>query len=181
MATELQIEKLDRAFDHIDADRSGEIERDDLIGLGSRVLLGFGEAPTSNRGKVLLDRFDELWTEIAAYADTDNSGSISPSEFRAAMIAAYIDGQMFDQTFRPATAAIAAICDPDGDGAIQLEQFQILQAAFGTPDDDATATFFLLDRDSNGSISVDELMLAAHEYYTSADPQAPGNSLYGPL
>src|SRR5262245_53706072 len=104
MATELQIEKLDRAFDHIDADHSGDIERDDLIGLGSRVLLGFGESPTSHRGKVLLDRFDELWTEIAAYADTDSSGSISPAEFRTAMISAYIEGQKFDQTFRPATA-----------------------------------------------------------------------------
>lgn len=181
MVTELQIEKLDRAFDHIDADHSGEIERDDLIGLGSRVLLGFGEAPTSSRGKLLLDRFDELWTEIAAHADIDISGSISPAEFRAAMITAYIEGQRFDTTFRPATAAIAGICDPDGDGAIQLEQFQILQSAFGTPTDDATAAFCLLDRDHNGSISVDELVLAAHEYYTSADPRAPGNSLYGPL
>jgi Ca2+-binding EF-hand superfamily protein len=162
MATELQIEKLDRAFDHIDADHSGEVERDDLIGLGSRVLLGFGEAPTSSRGRLLLDRFDELWTEIAAHADIDTSGSISPAEFRTAMISAYIDGSKFDQTFRPATAAIAGICDPDGDGVIQLEQFQTLQAAFGTPDDDATAAFYLLDRDHNGSISVDELVLAAH-------------------
>ena len=181
MVTDLQIEKLDRAFDHIDADHSGDIERDDLIGLGSRVLLGFGESPTSSRGKLLLDRFDELWTEIAAHADIDGSGAISPAEFRTAMIAAYIDGQRFDQTFRPATAAIAAVCDPDDDGSIQLEQFQILQAAFGTPEADALTAFSLLDRDNNGSISVEELLMAAHEYYTSADPQALGNSLYGPL
>jgi Ca2+-binding EF-hand superfamily protein len=181
MATELQIEKLDRAFDHIDADHSGEIDRDDLIGLGSRVLLGFGEAPTSHRGRLLLDRFDELWTEISAHADSDGSGAFSPDEFRTAMITAYIEGQKFDKTFRPATAAIAGLCDREGDGTIRLEQFQTLQAAFGTPDSDATASFYLLDRDHNGGISVDELVIAAHEYYTSPDPQAPGNALYGPL
>jgi Ca2+-binding EF-hand superfamily protein len=181
MATELQIEKLDRAFDHIDANHSGEIDRDDLIGLGSRVLLGFGQAPTSSRGKLLIDRFDELWTEIAAHADIDGSGAISPAEFRNAMITAYIEGRKFDQTFRPATAAIAGLCDTDEDGAIQVSDFRILQAAFGTRAEDATASFVLLDRDHNGAISVDELVTAAHEYYTSADPKAPGNSLYGPL
>lgn len=181
MATELQIEKLDRAFDHIDADHTGQIERDDLIGLGSRVLLGFGQAPTSSRGRELLDRFDELWTEIAAHADIDGTGAISPAEFRTAMINAYIKQQKFDQTFRPATAALAALADTNGDGVIGLDEFQVLQAAFGTPDDDATAAFYLLDRDRNGSLSVDELVIAAHEYYTSADPQAPGNALYGPL
>lgn len=181
MATELQIEKLDRAFDHIDADHTGQIERDDLIGLGSRVLLGFGEAPTSSRGKALLDRFDELWTEIAAHADADGTGAISPAEFRTAMINAYIKQQKFDQTFRPATAALAAVVDTNGDGVVGLDEFQVFQAAFGTSDDDATAAFYMLDRDNNGSLSVDELVIAAHEYYTSPDPQAPGNALYGPL
>jgi Ca2+-binding EF-hand superfamily protein len=181
MATDLQIEKLDRAFDHIDADHTGQIERADLIGLGSRVLLGFGQAPTSSLGKELLDRFDELWTEIAEHADIDDSGAISPAEFRTAMINAYIRQQKFDETFRPATTALAAIIDTDGDGEVVLDEFQIFQTAFGTPDDDATAAFHLLDRDHNGSLSVDELVIAAHEFYTSDDPQALGNSLFGPL
>jgi Ca2+-binding EF-hand superfamily protein len=181
MATELQIEKLDRAFDHVDADHSGQIDRDDLLGLGSRLLLSFGQAPTSRPGRLLLDRFDELWTEVAAYADVDGSEAISPAEFRTAMISAYVEQQIFDQTFRPAAAALAAVVDTDGDGSVGLEEFQVFQSAFGTTDDDATAAFDLLDRDHNGSISVDELIVAAHQYYTSADPQAPGNSLYGPL
>ncbi|NUR30347.1 MAG: hypothetical protein HOV83_31595 [Catenulispora sp.] len=181
MATDLQIEKLDRAFDHIDAGHTGEIERDDMLSLGSRVLLGFGEAPTSTKGKNLLDRFDELWTEILAHADGDGSGTISPAEFRTAMITAYIDGQKFDKTFRPAAIALAALCDTDGDGAITLREFESLQAAFGTPDPEASAAFERLDLDSNGSLSVDELVKAAHEYYTSPDPAAPGNHLFGPL
>ena len=56
-----------------------------------------------------------------------------------------------------------------------------MQAAFGTRPDDADTSFVLLDHDHNGALSVDELVTAAHEYYTSADPKAPGNSLYGPL
>jgi Ca2+-binding EF-hand superfamily protein len=181
MANDLQIEKLDRAFDHIDANHSGEIERDDLLGLGSRVLLGFGEALTSVKGRQLIDRFDELWAEIAAHADTDVSGAISPSEFRTAMITAYIDGQQFDKTFRPAAVAIAALCDTDDDGVIGLQEFQILQAAFGTADGDAVMAFERLDTDANGALSVDELVQAAHDFYTGGDPQLPGNSLFGPL
>ncbi|MEV0270648.1 MAG: hypothetical protein HOV71_15935 [Hamadaea sp.] len=181
MANDLQIEKLDRAFDHIDANHSGEIERDDLLGLGSRVLLGFGESPTSTKGKQLIDRFDELWSEIVEHADSDESGSISPAEFRTAMITAYIDGQKFDKTFRPAAVAIAALCDTNSDGAITLAEFQVLQSAFGTGDGDAIAAFERLDSDANGSLSVDELVQAAYEYYTGGDPKLAGNHLFGPL
>jgi Ca2+-binding EF-hand superfamily protein len=152
-----------------------------MLGLGSRVLLGFGQAPTSLKGKHLLDHFDELWVEIATHADIDSSGAISPAEFRTAMISAYIDGQKFDLTFRPAAIALAALCDGDGDGAITVEDFGTMQAAFGTTDTDAVAAFQRLDLDHNGRLSVDELVKAAHEYYTSADPAAPGNYLYGPL
>ena len=65
--------------------------------------------------------------------------------------------------------------------AIGLPDFQILQSAFGTTDGDAVAAFVRLDTDANGALSVDELVQAAHDYYTSGDPKAPGNSLFGPL
>ena len=48
VAIDLLNHKLDRAFDHIDASGRGVVEREDLLGLGARILVGFGESPTSS-------------------------------------------------------------------------------------------------------------------------------------
>ena len=47
--TSLQDRKLDPAFAHLDVDGDGQIEHEDVLALGARLLIGFGEAPTSTR------------------------------------------------------------------------------------------------------------------------------------
>jgi Ca2+-binding EF-hand superfamily protein len=181
MTTELQIQKLDKAFDQLDVSSNGELDRDDLIALGSRLILGFGQSPTSAKGKEILDGYDLFWQELARTADADGSGSLSPAEFRDAMIAAYIEGNRFDTTFLPLAQSVAKLSDTNGDGQIGRPEFGTLQSAFGTPSPDIDAAFAALDSSGNGQISVEELVQAAREYYTSPDQQAPGNLLFGPL
>lgn len=49
MSLELLNHKLDRAFGHMDVNGNGSIERGDLLGLGARILVGFGEADLGRR------------------------------------------------------------------------------------------------------------------------------------
>lgn len=109
MTTELQILKLDRAFDQLDVNNNGQLERDDLVGLGSRMILGFGQSPTSAKGKEVLDGFDTFWNRLAADANVDRDDALSPAEFRDAMISAYIEGNAFDVSFRPVAQAVAKL------------------------------------------------------------------------
>lgn len=175
MTSELQLQKLDRAFDQIDANSNGQIDRNDLLGLGSRIVLGFGQSPKSAKGKEVLDGWETLWTEVSR-----GELALSPSEFRDAMVAAYIDGDRFDQSFLPLAKSVAQLADTDGDGKVGPAEFRILQAAFGTSDDDSERAFTTLAR-TQDALTVDELVQAVREYYTSPDPSAPGNSLFGPL
>jgi hypothetical protein len=43
------------------------------------------------------------------------------------------------------------------------------------------AAFAALDLNADGALSVEELVQATREYYTSPDPSALGNNLFGPL
>jgi Ca2+-binding EF-hand superfamily protein len=181
MTTELQILKLDRAFDQLDVSNNGQLDRDDLVGLGSRMLLGFGQSPTSVKGKEVLEGFDTFWDRLAADASVERDGALSPAEFREAMIAAYIEGDNFDASFRPVAQAVARLTDTDNDGRLGPVEFRTMQVAFGTPGPDIDAAFAVLDRARRGHLSVDELVEAAREYYTSPDPDARGNHLFGPL
>ncbi|MEO5875149.1 MAG: EF-hand domain-containing protein [Streptosporangiaceae bacterium] len=177
--TELQDRKLDRAFDHLDADRDDVIARDDLVGLGARVLLGFGEPPTSVRGRTLLDNFDQMWAALLARLDLDGDHRISREEFRRGMAAAFIDGPDYEPAFRPAAQALARMCDIDGDGMVDPGEFRILQTAYGTAEGDIAMAFNALDTDRDGRVSVAELVAAAQDYYTGDDPEAGGNWLFG--
>ncbi|WP_406317191.1 EF-hand domain-containing protein [Streptosporangium sp. NBC_01639] len=179
MSTELLHHKLDRAFAHMDVNGNGKIERDDLLGLGARILIGFGESPTTPTGSRLVHAFESLWQTLSAGIDAD--GAISPQEFRSAMTSAFVEGDRFDAVLRPVAETIAELCDTDGDGAVRPAGFRVMLTAFGTAHDDVDAAFDRLDRDYDGSIPVGELVEAVRQYYTSADPHAAGNWLFGPL
>ncbi|HXA60240.1 MAG TPA: hypothetical protein VNW94_13865, partial [Streptosporangiaceae bacterium] len=90
--TDLQARKLDRAFDHFDVDRDDLIERGDFAELGTRFLLGFGHEPSSERGQNLIEQFDQIWFALATEVGAD---SLTRTDFRAAMDAAFISGNKF--------------------------------------------------------------------------------------
>lgn len=181
MAIDLLNHKLDRAFDHIDAGGEGVIEREDLLGLGARLLVGFGESPTSVTGSSLVDGFDGVWSALAGALGRDADSRISREEFRSGMTAAFVEGDRYDTVFRPTTVAVADLCDDDGDGLIGPREFRTLLSAFGTAYDDVDEAFDRLDRASRGVLTVDELIVAAWQYYVSDDPSSAGNWLFGPL
>ncbi|MGV9779472.1 EF-hand domain-containing protein [Streptosporangium sp. NPDC003464] len=181
MSPELLRHKLERAFAHMDVNGDGKIERDDLLGLGARILIGFGESPTSPAGSRLVEGFESIWRALSAEIDASGDGAISPEEFRTGMISAFAEGDRYDTAFRPAAEALAALCDADGDGLVDPAGFRVLLTAFGTAHDDVDTAFDRLDRDRDGAISSGELVEAVRQYYTSADPNAAGNWLFGPL
>lgn len=179
--TELQLQKLDKAFDHLDINHNGQIQRDDLIALGNRLILGFGQPASSEKGRNVVRLCEALWNELAAEADVDRDESISPAEFREAMISAYIEGDRFDKTFAPATRSWATLADTDADGFVALTDFRTFHAAFGAQDHDTMVAVAALDPNNAGRLSVPVIVVSAREYYLSADPQAPGNLFFGNL
>lgn len=181
MAIDLLNHKLDRAFDHIDAGGKGVIEREDLLGLGARLLVGFGEWPTSAIGNALVDGFDGIWSSLCGVLERDADSRLSRDDFRSGMTVAFVTGDRYEPVFRPATVAVAELCDHDDDGHIGPREFRTMLSAFGTAYDDVDAAFDRLDQSRRGTLTRDELVLAAMQFYAGEDPSAPGNWLFGPL
>ncbi|TDV56554.1 EF-hand domain-containing protein [Actinophytocola oryzae] len=181
MTTQLQERKLDRAFNQLDLDGDGQIEHEDLMGLGARILVAFGESPTSTAGRRIIDRLDVVWDTLRSEVDADQDGQISLSEFRSGMTSAFIDGPKFDSAFRPGLDAVLELCDTDKDGLLSHQEFRALQQAFGTGPDHIDAAFERLDANGDGRLDLDELVAAVREYYTGDDPDAPGTWFFGPL
>ena len=182
MITELQARKLDRAFAHLDVDKNGTIEYQDLIDLASRLLSAFDTPPGSPKGQAILDSFEGFWDAMVAAADTDGDRRLTPEEWRNGMTGAFIerDGG-FDQAMRPAVRAVIALQDRNGDGLVSVDEFRVMQSAFGTPDAEIEEAFRRIDTDENGTLSLDELAEAARQFYIGSDESAAGNWFFGAI
>jgi Ca2+-binding EF-hand superfamily protein len=179
--TALLRRKLERSFHRLDTDGNGFAERADLQDVGARLMRGFDQSPTSPKGRAVAARLDAVWAEMAAYADTDRDGRLSSADYHHGITRAFIDGPAFDPVFRPAAVALTELCDPDGDGRVTREEFEVLQRAFSTPPDEVAAAFERMDTDGDGALSTAELVAAIRDYYVGTDPEAPGNWLFGPV
>jgi len=179
--TELRARKLSRAFAHLDVDGDRQIERQDVLALGARLLIGFGEAPTSAKGKQLIETLDAVWDALLAELGLGPDGRLSSDGFGRAMTAAFVDGTQADPVLRPAIDAVVRLCDGDDDGAVGLDELRTLHEAFGHDGDEAEVALARLAVDGRGQLTVDGLAAAALDYYTSDDPDAAGNWLFGAL
>ena len=179
--TSLQDLKLNRAFAHLDVDGDGQIEREDVLALGARLLIGFGEAPTSAKGKDLLASLDGLWDALLDELDLGRDGRLTTDDFRDGMAGAFVHGGRYDPVLGPVVDAVVRLCDRDDDGEVGVDDLRTLHEAFGLDEGDAAVALARLDLDGSGRVTTAELSEAARDFYTSDDPEALGNWLFGPL
>lgn len=172
--------KIDVCFGHGDQNGDGVLEAADALALAARIIAFLGEPFGSAKAQALLVSFETFWQHMSKEMDSNQDGKITPLEWRTGMKRAFAsDPAKFDAGFKPLAQALFDICDKDGNGRVEPAEFAGFQKAFGTSPKNVRIAFEKLDRDGNGWLSVDELLKAWQEYYTSADPEAPGNWLFG--
>lgn len=186
MTTSTQSDFLDRklnvCFSHVDQNGDGGIEPADALALAARIIAYLGEPFDSKKAQAMLLSMENSWKRIMTVMDEDQNGLISPQEWRKGITQVFAaDQASYAEGLRPVAEALFALCDKDGDGRVSREEFAGYQKAFGTSPENTRLAFERLDRDRSGFLSVEELISAWQEYYTSVDPDAPGNWLYGPI
>ncbi|MBB4984812.1 MULTISPECIES: EF-hand domain-containing protein [Streptomyces] len=174
--------KLDVCFGHGDQNGDGVLESADALALAARIVAYIGEPFGSDKAQDLFKAFGLFWQHVSAATDLNKDGQVTPEEWRTGLRRAFAEDEAgFTAGFRPLAEALWAICDQDDDGSVDAPEFANFQKAFGTSEENSRIAFSKLDRDGDGSLSVDELLVAWKEYYTSPDPDAPGNWLFGDI
>jgi hypothetical protein len=174
--------KIDVCFGHGDQNGDGVLEGADALALAARIVAYLGEPFGSDKAQALFQAFDTFWRHVSAAVDFNQDGKVTPLEWRTGLRKAFAEDEKgFTEGFRPLAEALWAICDRDGDGRVDAGEFAGFHKAFGTSAENSRISFEKLDRDGDGSLSVEELLTAWKEYYTSTDPDAPGNWLFGDI
>ncbi|WP_052869584.1 EF-hand domain-containing protein [Streptomyces niger] len=173
--------KIDVCFKHGDQDGDGVMTVRDIYALAVRIVAELGEPLDSPKSQALLAAFEGFWQDVKQAMDIDRDGVITPLEWRTALTEFAQEPKKFEGDFNPLAKALFDLCDKDGNGKVTQREFARFQKAFGTTSENSERAFRELDRNGNGYLSVDELTEAWREYYTSADPNARGNWLYGDI
>ncbi|WP_018350436.1 EF-hand domain-containing protein [Longispora albida] len=179
--TDLLERKWALSFAQLDANRDGFADESDARTLGRLVADSYGHPEGSPGAGRVLDAFQNLWAAIAAGMDTDGDGRVTAEEFVAGMRTVLALESGYDTHFQAAVDPVLDLADSDGDGVVTLGEWRLFQQAYGTSPADADAIFELLDVNGDGELSRAELAAALRDFYTSSDPDRPGNHIYGRL
>ncbi|MFD4670025.1 EF-hand domain-containing protein [Lentzea sp. NPDC058450] len=168
MTTALSHENDVRRFRKWDANNDGVIDRSDYEAEARRIVEAFGERLESGRGRAVMEALIVLHSRQAEAAGVGPAGVMNQEQYLAANQRLMFGrgDQGFDDLLRPAIAAIADLCDTDRDGLVsKLELRQWLGNAVGLSVDDSDAAFDRIDLDGDGSLTVDELVIAVREFH----------------
>lgn len=174
-------DKLNAAFDLLDADGDGYLTEEDHALMGRRVAERFGCAADSPEARRIVEAYLSIWSDVHLGNDIDGDGKVTRDEFISGTMALRSDPRTADAALGGLAEHFMAIADQNGDGVIDEREYTAFLdgTAPGLPTGRAAEAFQHLDADGDGQLTHVELKRALIEYYTSEEPAAVGNWLWG--
>jgi Ca2+-binding EF-hand superfamily protein len=167
--------KLHARFDQHDIDGDGYLQASDYQALAR--LLADRLNSTASEREAIHAGYAEHWRQIHTHADIDHDGRVSRDEYVAAMAAAAGDPEALDRAVVQTARAIMAAADSDDDGFLDLADYERLAELMRIRR--PAESFRILDADGDGRVSQEEIVAAVRDFYTSDDPTAAGNLVFG--
>ncbi|GHE09516.1 EF-hand domain-containing protein [Streptomyces alanosinicus] len=171
--TDAQQERLDQRFKLYDTNGDGRIDRSDLHEEALRIVQAFGEPEGSLKAQQLLNAYPMMFDHLVRKGGHGAGASLTKEQFRAIAEQEILQhGQAgFASVLRPSIQAMVALCDTDGDGEVNPDEFDKWINAI-SPGIDAKAAFQAIDTDGNGQLTIDELVAAVGRYH-AGETNAP--------
>lgn len=175
--SELLAAKINHGFDHLDVDGDGLLTEDDHVLMGQRVAESLGHPPGSDEERQIIGAYLKIWRELHLPHIPGGGTAISREQFVTSTSSLAADPVAAKATVGALAEAFLAIADTNADGRVGPAEFLAFQRGhFPTlTEAEAAEAFGHLDADGDGVLSAAEFIQAIIEYWSSTDPDAPGN------
>lgn len=178
--TDLLSKKLKHFFTLMDHNASGFLEHHDYVIAADRVSAAFGFTPDSAENAGLRHRYTRFWEDVVKPMDTSADQKVSFEEYLTAYNQGVRDAADGFDRISPIADAIISMADSAGTGKITIAGFtRAMAGGYGVDTHACHTTFATLDTENLGYLTRGQLQEASKEYFLSADPDAPGNGLFG--
>lgn len=170
-------QKLGRYHLLFDSDQDGILERSDYERMALEVNRVFTFAPGCRQHHRTLRYALRFW-ELFATSEHDRLNLDDFTQVYLYKLSA--ERPRFLTTLKRLVDTFIALADTDGDGQVSPSEYRmLLQAAFNVPLEESARAYRKLDLDGSGFLEHHEIHQAVVDYFTSEDPDVPGNWLLG--
>lgn len=186
MLGELQRKKLKRKFQIFDANGDGFVQRDDFDLIIGNLLKLRDLSADSSGGQAIADQYIDYWLTLQHFVDANQDEKITMGEWMTYHEAALefekvLAEQGEEGTLRPFAEVLFQMLDRNGDGQVSADEYHEFLQAYQLDVEAARQAFEHLDQQGKGHLTLDELFALVDDFYTSNNPDSPGNWLFGPL
>lgn len=182
MPTDILTAKIEYGFDQLTTRSGGVLDGPSHVAMGRRTSAAIGHALGSDDEARMIAAYLNVWREVHLPHLPAGSRGLNKEEFVRANLALAAG----DQVAREATLGELAdtffgLADTDTDGRVGRREFWAFQHGHFPELTRATLdeAFDHLDADHDGYLSRAQFTSAIVEYWTSSDPDAPGNWFLG--
>ncbi|GAA2270508.1 hypothetical protein GCM10009853_025250 [Glycomyces scopariae] len=177
MTEDMLTAKIARGFDYLDADGDGHLSEQDHVVLGKRAAAELGHAPGSAEESWIISAYVDIWNGLHRPHLAEGAEAIDKETFVAATRVLAEDPAAADATVGRLARTFHSIADGDGSGDVSRDEFKSFSRSHfpGLGDEDIATAFKHLDIDGDGTLTEEEFVSAIVEYWSSTDPEAPGN------
>ncbi|MEU1498783.1 EF-hand domain-containing protein [Streptomyces sp. NPDC005732] len=153
-------------FDLIDTSKNGYIDPEDL----PRAADGAAAAETQRAHLVRA-----FITGVAKNADSNKDSRVTKDEMISCVERTMVGKSASDLPgyVREVTAGVFALMDADGNGKVSKGEFETYLRTRNVTAPGAPAEFARLDRDSDGSLTLEDLSHATHLFFTAPENDVP--------
>ena len=169
-----RLRKLRTCFASHDLDKNGYITIEDFKEAAKR-FIEYGKLD-EKRAKEMA----QVWLELCDNLSVKEGDKLSPEQYlaNAMKFLEKPDSQEFSRRLRGMQFGVV---DADNDGSISLEEFQLYFKCIGIDESHAKASFDGIDTDHDRSITKEEFIAAASQFFYGFDETAGATLFYGPL
>ncbi|MGW4645967.1 EF-hand domain-containing protein [Kitasatospora sp. NPDC004289] len=170
-------DKIAYGFDHLDRDGDGRLTEADHVLMGRDSARSLGHPEGSAEEDRIVDAYLHIWRELHLPTLPAGATEIGREEFITSTLGLAEDPAAARATVGALAEVFLTVADADGNGVVDREEFYAFQRGH-FPDltrEDTDLAFSRLDLDGNGTLDPEEFVQAVVEYWSSRDPEAPGN------
>ena len=178
--TETHKRKVHHLFNVLDIDRNGQLQPDDFVNVGRKIVAQLNLDKDSRSARLILLKAHRLFVQLLT--DLDNPEMSLTIWDWVEFFRNQVDssnGKILKYYIHRTSRHIFDLFDMNRDKMISMEEYANMLMIYNIPQNTAQQGFAELDSNGDGLISIEEMIEGLKNFFKSPDVNAKGNMIFG--